>query len=210
MLTRQDAKDVLTAYSLQETSRTVDTDITYFYCDTLLAYITAHDNVFDSRTVQYDTTTVRTPQGSYVDAYYDLPWSIHGITYEAICAIDQQYLTTYPSSSILSTPSPSYNCHSYAWYSQSTANRYWINDPSLYMSDGSYSACVAAIGCKVFYDSSNDSYNHSGITTALPAGRNPSTVTSKWGAHSLFSHYVNDCPYVNTGYNTSVGCWKRT
>ncbi|NCE63148.1 hypothetical protein D1159_00785 [Pseudoflavonifractor sp. 524-17] len=39
----------------------------------------------------------------------------------------------------LSRATPSYNCHSYAWYSQSISNNYWINDPKPYMNDGSYS-----------------------------------------------------------------------
>lgn len=32
------------------------------------------------------------------------------------------------------TPTVKYNCHSYAWYSQSTANKHWMNSPSKYMS----------------------------------------------------------------------------
>ena len=208
LMSRQDAAEVLYEYSLKETARTNDTDITYFYCDTLLDYIST-EKAKESRAIQFTETTVETPNGSEVDAYYNLTWSNHGTSYAEVYAIDQQFLATYPSASIVANPSPSYNCHSYAWHSQSTSNKYWIDDPSLYMTDGSYSGCVVAIGCKVFYDSTNDLYNHSGVTTGLPSGGNPSVVTSKWGCHSLFSHYVDDCPYVNTGYSTVVGCWSR-
>ena len=213
LMTRDDAATVLQEYSTKTRARTTNTDITYFYSDTSLDYISSTDDASaDTLTdgankARYSDATVKTPAGSTVSAYYNASWSDHGTTYADTYAIDKQFLATYPSASIVAPPNPAYNCHSYAWYSQSTSNKYWIDDPSLYMTDGSYSSSGVSVGCKVFYRSENSLYNHSGITTSLTSGK-PSVVTSKWGFHSLFKHNVDDCPYVNTGYNTVIGCWK--
>ncbi len=42
LMTRPDAMEVLCVYSMSETERTADTDVTYFYCDTLLFYLSSH------------------------------------------------------------------------------------------------------------------------------------------------------------------------
>lgn len=42
---------------------------------------------------------------------------------------------SYPGVEILGDPTEDYNCHSYAWYMESTANPYWIVDVGLYAYD---------------------------------------------------------------------------
>ncbi len=57
LMARQDAEEVLYEYSLKETKRTIDTDITYFYCDTLLDYISTEE-AREGRAIQLTETTV--------------------------------------------------------------------------------------------------------------------------------------------------------
>ncbi|WP_442256788.1 hypothetical protein [Vagococcus salmoninarum] len=45
----------------------------------------------------------------------------------------------YPKTSRLTSATKLFNCHSYAWYSSNTStNKYWLNAPTKYISDGSY------------------------------------------------------------------------
>lgn len=118
--------------------------------------------------------------------------------------IANYYLNAYPSTVLVASVSPKYNCHSYAWYSQLTSNKYWISDPSVYIHDGSYSATTtAAIGNKVIYVNTSlaDCIEHSGIIASLQSGNTPVRVTSKWGYNALFTHDINDCPYVGNNIN---------
>lgn len=52
--------------------------------------------------------------------------------------INNQMASLYPNATRLASATTHYNCHSYAWYSNSTNNKYWMNNPSAYMSDTSY------------------------------------------------------------------------
>lgn len=160
--------------------------------------------------------TVKTPNGTSVDVIDGLTWADvsasfgQQINYDIALAQSKNALSVYPGSSIVRNPSPQYNCHSYAWYSTSSNNTYWMNDPSAYMDDGSYVSATAAINNRVTYKN-NKEILHSGITTAMSGG--PVTVTSKWGALAVFKHDVDKCPYVPS-YNPDVGSvivgsWKR-
>ncbi len=80
-----------------------------------------------------------TPGGSTLEVIYDLTWDDHPITEEDAYARNVKYTKTYPHATLVSGINPSYNCHSYAWYSTSTSNNCWIQDPTPYMTDGSYS-----------------------------------------------------------------------
>jgi hypothetical protein len=142
---------------------------------------------------------VYTPRGSRVPVTWDRAWS----SGEEQAQYDRIYedLMTYPSTQLLRWPSPKYNCHSYAWYSQSSSNIAWMMWPFSYMSDGSYVRCSARVGAKLYFAGSS----HSGIVTQVPSS-GPVRVTSKWSAGPLYSHDVFDCPYAAGGY---VSYYKR-
>ena len=44
-------------------------------------------------------------------------------------------IARFPSVVELREPTMSYNCHSYAWYSQSENNIYWIDEPGSFLTD---------------------------------------------------------------------------
>lgn len=145
---------------------------------------------------------ISTPGGSPVDSLYNLTWSNHGITYSEAVAAQNQYLQIFPNIRVISNPAPAYNCHSYAWYSTSTSNKYWINDPDIYMGDGSYTKTTSpAVGNKVYWSNSNPEDNHSAIVHA----KSGSSITciSKWGVLGVYTHSLNDCPYSG-----AIGYWK--
>lgn len=129
-----------------------------------------------------------TPNGSRVQFIYNLTWADHGITASYADDLNDQYKATYPNATPLREENPAYNCHSYAWYSTSAGNLYWLehNGASTYMFDGSYTQTSSPrSGDKVWYGSADHS--------AIYYGN--SKVTSKWGALGLFRHDVNYCPY---------------
>lgn len=152
----------------------------------------------DSRRVLGAQVDLYTPKGTKVKAYKDS----EKITKKEIEEINKRTLISFPSVKIISNPDPNYNCHSYAWYSQSTTNPYWIDDPRPYMTDGSYifkGIDSGAVGQKVYYDKSG--YEHSGIVCSrnpgplIPNHYNAVTVYSKWGSWGLIQHKAQDCPY---------------
>lgn len=119
-----------------------------------------------------------------------------------------------PNATRLASSTAKYNCHSYAWYSQSTNNPYWMNDPSKYYTDGSYYETTSPkIGDIICYfdndgtvnDKSDDENIHSGIITGLSGqasngicgDANRFIINSKWGALGLYSHNGVDCPYTS-------------
>lgn len=156
----------------------------------------------------YTNTNVRTPNGSQVPVMQNITWTdftnmmyqMTGVYYEynasTAAAICDDYLESYPSAELLRASTPKYNCHSYAWYSTSSTNPYWMNDPSAYIEDESYTETDVARNVKVtYYDRTEDvPYVHSGIVSSVGAA-NSITVKSKWGAFGLFSHDIDDCPY---------------
>ena len=75
---------------------------------------------------------VYTPRGTQVEVYIrdEMP------TY-AINICNQNGDTLVPEATRIAPSSSKYNCHSYAWYMQSTSNPYWMNDPSNYYTDWS-------------------------------------------------------------------------
>lgn len=104
----------------------------------------------------------------------------------------------YPKAKYLSEATVKYNCHSYAWYSQSPSNKHWMNNPALYMSDGSYYKAGGSprTGMKAFWINGS----HSGIVTSInySGGTHTYYVTSKWGMCGLYEHGIWNCPYSGT------------
>lgn len=98
--------------------------------------------------------------------------------------------SNFPGATYIATPTKKYNCHSYAWYSQSTSNGYWMNDPSKYMRDGSYKKDGYKVGNIIYYAG-----EHSGVVSLVKVGYAGCYVKSKWGMHGLYNHFYNQCPY---------------
>lgn len=134
----------------------------------------------------HTTTYVSTPRGSLVEV-----WS-YSTELDAEQR-DDQYdgLMDYPSAQPIGVPTAKYNCHSYAWYQQSTSNRYWMPYADEYVTDGSYNEySTPRVGDVVYY---YGGAFHSGKVTSV-SGSAPK-VTSKWGPGCLVSHLESDCPY---------------
>lgn len=119
---------------------------------------------------------------------------------------------------LISGGSCRYNCHSYAWYSSSTSNTMWINNPSAYMSDGSYYCVLSNMssnsssvysGDKICYGN-NSSPAHSAIVSSSSSSTALSNryVKSKWGNAGVFSHTLSNVPseYWYHGYYASA--WR--
>lgn len=138
-----------------------------------------------------------TPKGTKVQFIYNLTWADHGLTSTQADNANENFKKAYPNATPLREENPSYNCHSYAWYSTSLSNLYWLNGNYAYMyiSDGSYSRTYSpSIGNKVWYGSADHS--------AIYAGS--SIVKSKWGSMGLYQHNVSYCPYSSS----DVSYWK--
>ena len=119
----------------------------------------------------------------------------------------------YPNASFLANASKIYNCHSYAWYMQSSQyNFHWMDSPSNYVLDNSYYKVIVGpqIGDVICYINSNGTKIHSGRIQNIYAGTSNNVcgssnlyqVISKWGEYGLYSHRGDECPY--TSYNSSA------
>lgn len=147
------------------------------------------------------STSVTTPKGSSVPAIKSLTWNDHyvssggSITQARTQTAHDRVKNTYGSVTVVRGISPSYNCHSYAWHSTSTTNTYWINNPSKYVTDGSYrAASTYAVGRKLLYGTPGNNPEHSAIISAV-SENHLTYVTSKWGCMGLYKHLYFDCPY---------------
>ena len=147
------------------------------------------------QSISYLGTNVYTPKGSAVRALN----VIGDLSQAERDAIDRSVRDAYPGVTISRASTAKYNCHSYAFYGQSSGNGVWINDPALYMSDGSYSLVasktytntiptVAANGSKVSYVSGG----HSAIKYSS------TQFISKWGQGPLVIHKPTSTPYSST------------
>lgn len=139
------------------------------------------------------TSIVYTPRGSSVpvEVFPEMPQNM-------IDEINRVASQQYPQAQLVSSSSAKYNCHSYAWYWSSPSNSYWMNDPSAYMRDGSYSSVsTIATATHVYYPRGDHSalvYDASG--SSLDYAR----LISKWGRGPLMIHKINYCPYTG-GYS---------
>jgi len=162
----------------------------------------------DAALLQASKTTVPTPNGSSVKVISGLTYADHSTTLSAVKAAQTSLLGSYSSATVVrdvSSATAAYNCHSYAWYSTSSSNSYWMCDPSTYMTDGSYISGTAKVGSKITYTAvSSGTIIHSAIVSKLSSGSTPVTVKSKWGRCGVISHYTNDCPYTDTSEYGSI------
>lgn len=107
----------------------------------------------------------------------------------------------YPTANIIGPADENFNCHSYAWYSQSRDNPYWMPDEEAnkYMNDGSYRKISGFQESAKIYYGSDTLGRHSGICFV------EGLVYSKWGSGPLVSHKWTNCPYYNVA--TPVSYW---
>jgi len=174
-------------------------DVVSILAGQLLNYLGESVTDLQNQSLPIDRQGPCTPLGTPVEYIDNMTWSDHGMTREQALAIDYAYQYVYPNAIELAGIDPSYNCHSYAWHSQSTANRYWINDPSEYVEDGSYRLRTSvASGYKVTY-SGFSVITHSAIAISVGYTEDENTllVNSKWGMYGLYQHYVMDCPFYD-------------
>lgn len=161
---------------------------------------------------QTRSASPRTPKGTFV------PYLNIAETHTDAFHItrDNEVIRTY-GVKFIRNGSCKYNCHSYAWYSTSSSNEYWINDPSVYMSDGSYkkvysgsvSKAINSYGVKssskVYYANNT----HSALFIDDPSSGTALgklKVRSKWGQLGVFEHTVTNVP---SGYDYStVSIWQ--
>jgi hypothetical protein len=128
-------------------------------------------------------------------------------------AADREMEKTYNVTRV-SRGTCTYNCHSYAWYSQSASNPYWMNNPSPYLTDGSYHRILSGLnscsdnaknGDRVIWGSATGP-EHSAVLKSPATGEPIATriVYSKWGQCGVFRHQVATSPYKK-----NVSVWSR-
>ena len=153
--------------------------------------------------VKENVIYVKTPKGSKVEvkknSYKGAAWS-EDLTKECIRA--------YPAAFKEGKADNRYNCHSYAWYSHSDTNPYWMNSPKTYVNDGSYKYIGVNPTAKnqivVYKDQTipKDMWVHSGVTLNNNGG-----IISKWGQGPLMKHNIGYDPY--TGQYNVVHFYKK-
>jgi hypothetical protein len=135
--------------------------------------------------------------------YWDLVYTPNGtpvwvivrtweLTSDVIAAYNSWVETHYPAATREANASRRYNCHSYAWYSQSTNNIRWMNAPEQkkYWQDGSYGyRSWQSPGFRIDY--AND--DHSAIVAYSPTA--PYMFRSKWGELPRMYHAPGYAPY---------------
>ena len=141
----------------------------------------------------FATATVKTPKGSSITVINNQ--SIADFSSTEKSSLDKKMKQAYPSITLVSAATKKYNCHSYTWYSQSTSNYYWINDPSKYMTDKSYSKTDISVGVKVYHTDNS----HSAIVTSVGSGNMLSLkYKSKWGQCGVYIYYASESPYTSS------------
>ena len=142
--------------------------------------------------------SVKTPKGTTVQTLYD---RFPELTSVEKTNTNTYYGSIYPNAVRLAQPTVKYNCHSYAWYSQSTSNKHWMNVPNAYWNDGSYAklAILPRVGHKAHWPTGDHSAVVSKIT--YQNGTHYYYYTSKWGAAGLYEHFTSDCPYTGSVVN---------
>lgn len=167
------------------------------------------NNLLFSTILVFSSTNAKpniyTPKGTKVSSVYNVSDEFEK---KDIDKYNDEYDSKYPYAIRFSTATRMYNCHSYAWYSQDyTTNKYWIDDPSVYYTDGSYIEIPyteVQPRDRILYFNSINSNVHSGIVVSKSyespnndcGAANTVIVQSKWGTYGLYQHKGNYCPYV--------------
>ena len=153
-------------------------------------------NYMDQNGFQYTITKTQTPRESDVEA-----WKYTSKLPSAVVKyLENDVQNRYGYKPVRSATN-SYNCHSYAWHSQSENNPLWINEPNNYWLDGSYYLKttsnnktipnnVYAGDIAVWFDN-NGKAKHS----AIVKDPKKNIVVSKWGAKGLYEHQLDWSDY---------------
>ncbi|WP_334072558.1 MULTISPECIES: hypothetical protein [Paenibacillus] len=209
LLTRDDAGDQLLAKLQTNKTFSSEPSLGELTLSVLLSQTSIWESVSNKKLAQSlvltaSSSTVKTPRGTSV------PVIIRGeeLTLTQKAQLNNSYKQAYPNATFVSSSTSNYNCHSYAWYSDSTSNTYWMNNPSAYMTDGSYSSFTnlinAGIGTRVYYDNGE----HSGIVYQAGgplASPKYLKVISKWGMAPLMKHQADYSPYASN----HLTMWKK-
>ena len=156
-------------------------------------FATAEQIVFDDVRALKDSgrdatkdyySTVYTPNGSAVTVIvmtYEMPAG-------TVTALNNAADAYHWTATRETNASRRYNCHSYAWYSQSTSNTRWMNTPGddTYWNDGSYvQVSGMSNGRRISYVYGD----HSAIAISSTQAR------SKWGSWPRMKHSPTITPY---------------
>ena len=151
-----------------------------------------------TRPPRISTSRIYSQLGTFMDTDIYAEFSAQDIS-----DLTQFYHEEYPNATVVAPASSRYNCHSYAWYNQSTtANHHWINPMS---SDGKrfqlsaywtagkgiYVSCAESQAELVYY--ANVDGGHSAVKR--PDGK----YISKWGCAPVMIHDPAYCPYTASG-----------
>ena len=175
-----------------------------------LAELTDMSTMFElSNTYATNQAAIYTPNGTSVP--YISYVCNHASGYHETLA--EYYVETY-GVTLIEIGTCLYNCHSFAWYNTLASNQAWIPDPSVYMTDGSYtqvlngtigsSGVSVKTGDVIFYGSCSDLKSaHSAKMisngTGVPIAN--TYVYSKWGACGVYKHIAVNVPEA---YDTSI------
>ena len=168
-------------------------------CGNLTTFHNALQENPDS-TIARAVATVTTPKGTKVEV--ENQSSIVDWSAAEKSSLNSQCLAAYPTATKVRDATKKYNCHSYAWYSTSASNYYWMSDPSPYTTDGSYQKTSSSSnGNKVYWQ--EEIYGtfypeHSGILADNLKNNPYISCNSKWGQLGLYNHPLDDCPYSST------------
>ncbi len=201
LLTRDDAAHILSqalisAHSVESesTSKLPSYTIEILLSDQRLMGSDKEANYWESypyATRAYTTT----PNGTSVEVIYT------GEQFDSATRdeIDEEFRNRYPQATLMESSTTRYNCHNFAWNSQSPRG-YCMNNPFPYMSDGSYTKTKTPVAmAKIYYEG-----EHSGIISpSYTGGPFVPTVFSKWGSGPLVQHRENYSPYSG-----SISYWE--
>ena len=199
--------DNFTASSYAEYYPCDKSEIELYTLDNYDGYITISGEI-----IYVNVLDILTPNSSYVEVYE----TGNDMSIALINAYNNHYDSEFSDAIRKSSATAHYNCHSYAWYSQSpSTNNYWMNDPSNYYEDNGYIEVETPRSGDIicYFDdkgtsTENDDENlHSGIvieyysnitSNNICGNSNKVKVISKWGPAGLYEHYGDYCPYVST------------
>lgn len=151
------------------------------------------DYFIATRTLSHEFDTVN---GSPVYLYT----TSKNLTQSQINKVNNSIDALYSEDARLATASALYNCHSYAWYSQSSTNPYWIEYADYFTIDPHYELLTtgtAKVGDIVVYRNNNGKITHSAIITDIETSSlfvPIITCASKLGVAGVYVHSITNVP----------------
>lgn len=154
---------------------------------------------------------VKTPEG--LDVYVV---ELEDFTYSERMKRDAGLDAAFPNAQRVRPATKKYNCHSYAWYSQSIFNTWWMDwrwdkpDYRQYFKDRFVEKRYnIEVGYKIYYETYMQ--EHSGIVDYTDGTYENTYIISKWGDGGLYIHKIEDCPYVKyVDENPNKSFWEVT